>query len=225
MKRLFLAVLWLMVGATPAFAGEAEEVVGVNGTAKVSVRPDQFIIWVVVETKNDGIQAMWDSLRKDLNRLYSTVTEHGVTRDQFQIRHLDLSRRYYGGLTSTRVQITVPVDERNGALLDTIQRGTSARIRHFGYESSEAAALQDKARALAVSNAMEQINNLAQSRGGRTGRVLSIDPEHVRSGGTANMVSGAPTEGTLEKQSVPLSTGMLHFRAEIFVEAELVFDK
>lgn len=225
MKRLVLAVLWLVAGLVPAFAEGTGEVVGVNGEAKVSVRPDQFSILVRVETQNNGIHAMWDSLRKDLEQLYGTVVEHGVTRDQFEIYYLDFRRRSGGRSSSTDVKITVPVDERNGDLLDAIQRGTRARVSHFGYESSEAAALQDKARALAVSDAMEQINKLARQRGGRTGRVLTIDQELAGSRALADRASRGPAEGTLERQSVPLSTGLLHFRAEIFVEAELVFDK
>lgn len=194
----------------------------IEGKAVVSAQPDLFSIDVKVATSSETDGEAWVSLTEKIKMIYDAVNEAGVSRDQFQVGSVRLVEASSGLAGSARIVIVVPAGDENDQLLDTIQRLSAVQIQSFRYRSSRAGKLRNEAKALAVGNAVRQLDELARSAGGRRGAIRSInrgpesDVEEIVVTASRARYDRAPA------QRVPVSKGLLRFSEEVWVTADFI---
>lgn len=218
MRQVCLAI-FLVLGS---FELSLADVISIEGKGLVSEQPDQFQIEVEIEISSGNSNDGWKMLRSSIEDLYERVRQEGVEREQFSVRLLGLEEKQQRFDANAWVTVTVPVGPGNEELLDAIQRGGVARVVDFGYGHSKASALRDQARVMAVDDAMKQLAKLAESSGGKIGKVLSIGDLGRQRDSAAYM---REPEGTVERRAVPLSIGVMRFNEKIRVEAEFIRDE
>lgn len=194
----------------------------IEGEAVVSTQPDLFSIEVEIATYSETDGEAWVSLTQKIKSFYEVVSNAGVERDQFQVGKVELGEISTGLAGSAEIEIVVPAGEGNDQLLDAIQRLPAIQIQSFRYRSSRASNLRNEAKALAVANAVRQLDELGRSAGGRRGAIRSInrwpesDVEEIVVTGSRVMKDRAPA------RRVPVSRGLLRFTEKVWVTADFI---
>lgn len=193
----------------------------IEGEGVVSTRPDLFSIEVEIATYSETSGEAWVSLAEKIKTLYDAVSDAGVKRDHFQVGRVRLGEASTGLAGSAKIVIVVPAGDENDQLLDTIQRLPGIQIGSFRYRSSRGNELRMEAKALAVANAIRQLDELARSAGGRRGAVRSInrgpesDVEEI-------VVTGSGYRNDTSARRVPVSQGLLRFEENVWVTADFI---
>lgn len=194
----------------------------IEGEGVVSIEPDEFSVEIGIETHSKLVGDAWVQLTKKMDTLYDVVHEAGVDRDQFQVGTVRLRRRGSSLVGGAEIEIVVPARDDNDQLLDAIQRVPSIQIESFRYRSSRERELRNNAKALAVSSAVMQLDELARSAGGRRGAIRSINREPQSDVEEIVVTSSGVSNNSSSRRRVPVSRGKLRFTEKVWVTANFV---
>jgi hypothetical protein len=200
MKILSLALLAL---GLPLIAVSAQEnsrppQISVSGTADVMVTPDEAVIHVGVETRNESLEQARhqhdDSMKKALTFLKTT----GIPDKNVQTDYINISTEYRN--ESSRSQTTIYVVRKfievrltnvmqlEKTLTGLLDSGVD-RVNYVEFKTTQLRKYRDQARSMAIQAAKEKADVLCADLGIKRGKPLNINASE--SGGSFNPYYGS----------------------------------
>ncbi len=216
---LLAAVLTLMVAPMPKAQDKAaatggrtfERTVSVSATGSVAAEPDMAhistgVIWEA-ETAREALAGNSAAMRRVIDGLKAL----GIEPRDIQTVSLNVEPRYPSKTTPgstpqiagyrvvNQIRVTVRRLVRLGEVLDQVVSLGANQMHGLVFDVSESESLKDKARKIAIANALHRARLYAQTSGAEVGAVLAISEEmgHVPHGATMSrsaMLESVPIE-------------------------------
>jgi uncharacterized protein len=228
-----LAMLLAPIGARNAEALETrpadinqERWVEVSGEASVDVAPDFARVTLGVTTTGKDAREAVAANAKALNALISVLKGEGVAAADIQTSSLSITPQFSSSRSSSQneqsivgyavndmVTVTARDISRLGALIDKAVDAGANAMDGISYGENDPGALLDKARPLAVADAMRKAEIYASAGGAKIGRLISLSEQPGASRvpfarfASAQAVGAAPTpiEAGEEKLTVTIT--------------------
>ena len=172
--------------------GEAAPAISVNGTGRVSVRPDMALLTLGVETRAATLsEATGEAARRMtavLGRLKALgIAEADLTTVGYSIEPIPAPRRTEDEGTrivayraTNIVRVKLRALDRAGQVLDDAVGAGANVVRGVQFTLADPAPAETRARADAVRDATARARELAAAAGVPLGEVLSIDEDAVQ---------------------------------------------
>lgn len=186
--------------------------VTVQGTGRVSGRPDTLRATVGVSARRASVQEALDAANSAAQRVLDALDDAGVAQDDVRTTEFSVNPQFNqdGAITgyevANLVEATLRDLDRVGAVLEAVVEagGDDARVQGVSYALEDDAALLTEARAAAVADARARAEQYAEAAGVELGALAAIS-ELPRDGVfnqdfAAEEAAGAAT-------SVPLAPG------------------
>lgn len=195
-SRLIPAALMLAVTAGAWLPGAAvgqprhegrgmAPMIQVQGEGEARARPDEAVVQVGVETRNESAAQAMAGNADTARRLLETLKSHGVDDARVQTGSLSLTTDYRpqqeggqpepaGYVASQILSVTVqPVDDL-GPVLDALVAAGANQIHGIQFRVADDSALLDQARDAAIADARSRAERYAQAAGASVGPVIRI---------------------------------------------------
>ncbi len=233
MKRLALGLLVLVaLSSQAADTGNASPaLMSVTGKGSVMAAPNMATVAVGVTSQSNDAASAVEANNQAMAALHRALDDFGIEgRDRrsrgFSVQPMYDNRQSAAGklvitgyTVSNQLMVTVRDLGQLGDLLSAVVDAGSNSINSLRFGNTDAEALLDDARRLAVENAMHRANLYAEAAGGDVGPVVSITeagaaqprPEMYGRSNAAYMSAGP----------VPISAGENEFTAIVNVVFEL----
>lgn len=207
----------------------------VQGTGKVSVEPDVGYVSLGVVSRNKKSTEALDANSKAMEALYASLDKFGVKKKEIQTVDFSISeeREYYeegkvqktrfvGYVVSNQIRVTVCDLKQFGKVLDTLVKDGANTVHGVQFGSTKSEDALDKARVLAVKDAMKKAKQIAETLGvGVDSLPLEVkEVEVYRPRPMYQVRSGAVAEGA--GRDVPVSGGSLDFSVSVSVTWKFV---
>lgn len=229
---LSVLVIGLLAACAPAATSIAPQgntrSMNVSGTGQVSVVPDIASISLGVRTEAEDVTEALSSNTEQANAIANILQEFSVAEEDIQTSNFNVypSERYdpmTGEVTSHYfvVENTVYVVVRDlsslGDILSAVVDAGANNIYGISFDIEDREAAINQARELAILNAKEKAQDMAESAGVELGDLLSINVYGSSSPITYYDAKGA----TYSASSVPTSAGTLTISIECNLTYEL----
>jgi uncharacterized protein YggE len=210
---------------------QTDHIISVTATGQVPIQPDIAFITIGVHSSSEDVAIALNENSRQIDR----VTQ--ILKDQFQIAENDIQTanfNLYGQdqfnsmgeqIVTYSVDNSVYVTVRNldmlGEILNAVVQNGANSIWGIQFDIADKSAALDEARTLAVKNAQEQAETLAEAAGLTLGEIQSI----VFNG------NGYPTQyfwgvggggGGEDTSSVSISAGQLTISVNVNITYELI---
>jgi len=219
---LFPLLQAILLAGAPLAAQQAEGVLTVSGQGQVAVAPDMVTITVGVETEAETADAALAANNAAMNRVFALLEAEGIDARDLQTSRFsvnpvwDNSRAAAGRPLSVRgfavanlLNVTLRDLPRLGPVLDALVDSGANQVQGVRFAVADPAPHLDRARALAVAEAMRKARLYADAAGVRLGALLALEEAGARRAGPLAM------EARLMADSVPLAEGELTISAEV----------
>lgn len=239
----FALVMFLVVPAQSVAAEPSpQRTVTVMGDAAVQVVPDEVVLTLGVESRNNDLKAVKTLRDRKMNDLLAAVAAAGVVQKDIRTDYFSLQPEYeyssnsrksfLGYVQLTTVSVTLRDLSSFEALLTAIVQAGVEYIYGIDFRTSELRRHRDDARTLAVKAAKEKAVELAGALNQKIGRPMSIQEGQGgwsssygarwgRAGQNMSLNSLRPTNDPNPPQDAALAPGMLNIRAAVTVTFEL----
>jgi uncharacterized protein len=243
-----MAVMAASVTAAGAEAGDgkaAPPTVAVQGTGRISARPDVATINVGVVSQAPSAKEALAANTKAMTQLHEIVNDHGVASKDIQTTQIQVHPQYsqprpnprgvpensgefipriVGYRVDNAVQVTARRIDKLGELLDALVQAGANQIHGISFRVDQPETLLDEARKRAMADAKRKAELLAGEAGVVLGPPRSIQDEGVPSEpprpmlmmGRATMAAAAP---------VPIAAGEQELSVSVHVVYELRMPK
>ena len=172
-------------GETTVHTGTAGEGISVTGVGRVAVEPDVAIVSLGVEVQATTVSRARSEAAEAMQDVRDSLADNGVEDTDIQTRffnifpQFDFERRtpeIIGFTVSNQVEIKVrDIDSVSDVLDDAITAGGDAiRVNGIRFEVDEPEQFFEEARRLAVEDARERAEQLADLAGVSLGEAMSI---------------------------------------------------
>lgn len=182
--KAMLCLTSALVTAPAAMANIDFPHLDITGVGEVTAAPDMATIDVGVVTERKTAKAAKAASDKAVTAFIDRLAAQGVTREQIESAHIQLSPRYQhskdkapelvGYRAERQVTVTLNQLDKLNAVLDGALGEGINRIRQVQLTSSDQSALKDKAREAAVNDAKAKAEALAKSLDMRVDGVWQI---------------------------------------------------
>ncbi len=226
-KKIFYCLV-LLLGLTlgaPVSAGNGGAVLTVNGTGIITVKPDIVTILVGVDARAKSADLALGLNAERMNGVMAILQKRGVKKGDIQTRELSLNPLWknrntsydkpleiIGFTASNVVWIRLHDLDLLGPLLDALTRSGANRIQNVQFGVSDPKPYFDRARVLAVKEAMRKARLYADAAGQRLGGIISLEE-----GGATR----AGPELRALSASLPVAGGELSMRADVRLRVAL----
>jgi uncharacterized protein len=228
----FIAWVMALSALSPALAQTRspetsdERLIEVSGEASVSAKPDFARVTLGVTTTGKDAREAMTVNAKSVNALISLLKGEGVAEADIQTSSLAISPQFsnansastapqtiIGYHVSDMVTVTARDVSRLGALIDKAVDAGANAMYGISYGENDPGALLDKARPLAVADAIRKAEIYASAGGAKIGRLMSLSELPGASGvpfarfASAQAIGAAPTpiEAGEEKLTVTIT--------------------
>lgn len=210
---LCLFVFIKLTGPIPFFinsvATTKTDLFHVDGTGKVSSAPDIAMVSAGVTKNASTVADAQNQTNTAVQEMITGIKNLGIDDKSIQTSNYSVTPQYNqnqsisGYTVSENVDITVkPIDKINSVIDIATKNGANMVGQvSFGFSDSLKKDLEQKARDMAVQDAKEKANSLAQAAGVRLGSIVDVEENP-----TNDLVVPQPlmmAAGINEKQSVP----------------------
>jgi uncharacterized protein YggE len=218
-----LALALVLSACGPAASPASDRFLSVSGIGTVYMSPDIAYLYVGVHTEDADIATAVDSNNAQAQALVDALVSLGVASEDIQTSNFSVwSMEDYDevGMAFTKyvvdntVYITVRDLGQLGALLNTVIAAGANNINSLQFDVSDKTAALAEARQLAMANASDLAEELAQTAGVSVGDILSItytdyypSPYYGMGGGGA----------TAPNASVPIQPGQMQVSVTVSV--------
>jgi uncharacterized protein len=189
----FIASVMALSALSPALAQTRspetsnERLIEVSGEASVSAKPDFARVTLGVTTTGKDAREAMTMNAKSVNALISLLKAEGVAEADIQTSSLAVSPQFsnvnsassapqtiIGYHVSDMVTVTARDISRLGALIDKAVDAGANAMYGISYGENDPGALLDKARPLAVADAIRKAEIYASAGGAKIGRLMSL---------------------------------------------------
>lgn len=230
MKRFFAVVLMLAMLLSCAAMAESA-VLKVRGSGVVSVSADVARVVLGVREQSDDVRAAQASVNEKINAIYAALVEAGIeskdigTESIYIYANYDYSNgeeRLTGYTASNSISVTTTQIDKVGEYIDLAFAAGANTLDTVNFFSRDNAEAQEEALELAVQNAFEKAEVIANAAGMKIISVKSFDEteEHYYSDSGAKY-SNARAEGAAMDQSTMVQASSLQISASVLVKFEL----
>jgi uncharacterized protein YggE len=218
-----IAVVLLLSACGPATGSDSTRVLSVNGTGTVYLTPDIAYLYVGVHTEDADIAAAVEDNNAAAQALVDALVGLGVKPVDIQTSNFsvwsyddydDEGMRFTNYSVDNTVYITVRDLSQLGALLNGAVDAGANSINSITFDVADKTAALTEARQLAMANADDLAEELAQTAGLSVGEIQSIayteyypSPFYGMGGGGAAM----------EAASVPIQPGQMQVSVTVNV--------
>lgn len=232
MKRILLTLVLLLTLAVVVQAQDSPVgTLTVTGEGSATGAPDLALVRLGVQTSDEDVLAAFNSTNEITARIVDALLELGIQRKDIQTSGLSLHQeRPYDPFSDADADIffwaqnSLSVTVRDISLVGqalgaSVQAGANS-IENLSFGITDAAALEARARELAVANARVRAEHLAELTGAQLGRVLFID----ESSGAPRPASALRAVAMMESAaggSATVEEGQLSVRVELRITWEL----
>lgn len=229
MKRYFLmlgVILFLVLCASlTTFASDLPTVstISVNGQAEVSVVPDMVILKLGVEQEDVDLNAVKARTDVAVNRVLALATKFKISKEEVKTDYINIRPQKSNEKTYYYVQRTITFVLRNlsdfDKFLNAAMEAGANCVYSIQFMSSENEKYQKEALILAIKNAMETANLMANELEMAVGKPITV------SGGNNGPIqydyAQYKTMAT-NSNSNTLSVGKINIGANVTITFELV---
>ena len=213
--------------------GPAAALISVAGQGSVAAAPDMASITVGVASQAEDARSAVAANNAAMAALNKTLDGFDIEARDRQSRGFNVQPRYdnrrntngmpeiAGYSVSNQVTIRVRDLDRLGDLLGAVVDSGGNTINSLSFGNSNADALLDEARKLAVENARHKAELYADAAGGKLGRTVSI-AEAGASVPRPELYQGSVRMMAASDMSVPISSGENEIRATVNAVYEFV---
>jgi len=232
MKKLVcFALVVLMMLSACAFAEPA--VLSVRGTGVVSITADQASVVIGVrETAEDVLEAQ-STVNAKINAICDALLAAGLEKKNLATESMYIYANYdyssegekiVGYTASSSVSVVSDDIEKIGQYIDIGFANGANTLDSVNFSSSSSEQAQHEALTLAVQNAFEKAETIANAAGMKLSPVISITEsnEYYYDGGLGAKYSNARVEGAAADTTTSLQASSLKVTATVLVEFEMI---
>lgn len=187
---LLAGAIWASgaVSATAADGGTFPRSIGVSGEGEVSGKPDQARLSAGVVTQAVNSAAALTANSNAMNRVFAALKAIGIPDSKIQTSNFSVQPQYppfrpdapeqrniIGYLVSNQVSVTVDDLSKLGGALDALVKSGANQLGGVSFAIANPKPLAERARALAVADAMAKAKTLASAAGVNLGPLISIE--------------------------------------------------
>jgi uncharacterized protein YggE len=200
--------------------------VTVSGAGSAFGVPDVAVVTLGVEADAATVEEARGQAAASMEGMIQALKDGGVNEDDIQTTRFSVQPRYdfendrqvlRGFVVTNIVTAKLREIDKTGDLVDAALQagGDLARVESLSFTIDDPSTLETEARRLAVDEARQRAETLADAAGAELGRVLSI----TESGGAVPVPSG---EGAARDEGVtPIEPGELEVQVQVQVVYEL----
>jgi uncharacterized protein YggE len=229
-KTSFLAVvLAAILVAGPALADDTpKRTISLSATGAVKTTPDKVDISTGVTSQADTAKEALAKNTEAMSQVVAALKADGIDPKDIQTSNFSVSPLYedrnenrspkiIGYQVSNSVRITVHDIGKLGDILDKVVSLGANDVGSIEFGVDEPEALKDKARQLAMQNAIANAKLYAEAAGVKLGKILTINEDQ---GVVVARYSAAPAPMEMAK-SVPIEAGTATVEVRVHVSFEL----
>lgn len=188
-RALLLAAL-LALGTAPSRAAESGTIprtISVSGEGEISGKPDSAHLSAGVVTQAPTAAAALAANTAAMNRVFAALKTIGIPDNKIQTSNFSVQPQYppfrpdapeqrtiIGYQVSNQVSVTVDDLSKLGAALDALVKSGANQLGGVSFAIANPKPLAERARALAVGDAMAKAKTLAAAAGVNLGPLISI---------------------------------------------------
>jgi uncharacterized protein YggE len=178
-------------GPPPARAAENSTIprtISVSGEGEISGKPDSAHLSAGVVTQGPAAAAALTANTTAMNRVFAALKAIGIPDNKIQTSNFSVQPQYppfrpdapeqrtiIGYQVSNQVSVTVDDLSKLGAALDALVKSGANQLGGVSFAIANPKPLAERARALAVADAMAKAKTLAAAAGVNLGPILSIE--------------------------------------------------
>lgn len=235
MKRMLAIEMVLMVlFCASALAEPGSTSLTVAGAGVVSIMADQASVVVGVEEISDNVLEAQSSVNSKINAISEALLQAGVEPKNLSTEQIYIDtnydttftvRRMTGYTVSNRISITTSEIDKLGEYIDLAFKAGANTLGSVSFSAKETEPAQEEALRLAVENAREKAEVIADASGLEIVRIVSIDESSEVYGynGTAKYSNLRLSESS--DAATMVQAASLEVRATVKIEFELAEGK
>jgi len=212
----------------PSGAEETKNAISVTGVGKVSAEPDMAEITIGVESRAPTAKEAASQNSGDMSEVMAVLKEMGIAKEDIQT--VDYSIRtemdyregeepkVIGYVVTNAVRVKVRDLDLVGDLLDGVTEAGANTIYGINFTIEDPRAFQEQAREMAVADARNKAQQLAEAADVRLGVLLSLS-EYAIEGPV--YVERAMAEGIGGGGAPPISAGQLEITIQVQMSYEI----
>lgn len=231
MKR-FLAILMMLAMMLSCAAMAESTALKVRGSGVVSVTADVAQVVLGVRESAEDVRVAQATVNEKINAIYAALIDAGVgskdigTESIYIYANYDYSdgeERLTGYTASNNISVTTAQIDRMGEYIDIAFEAGANSLDSVNFSSRDNEDAQKEALELAVQNAYEKAEVIAEAAGMEIISVKSFDETEERyyTTDTSAKYSNARTEGASADVSTMVQASSLQITASVLVEFEL----
>lgn len=220
-------VLGIVFLALPVVAGD----LSLSGEGKVTAKPDMGFISVAVVTEAPTAAEAVSSNTTAMNKLFAVVDEQKIPRSDIQTSDFSVQPRYeyneqqkknvfVSYVATNQVVVKICFLHKMGATLDALVKEGANRVGGVSFGVKDSKELLDKARVLAMKDALAKSKLFAEAGGFTVGKFKSVS-ESVGGGRRPMYMRSAMADAAPGGSDVPVSGGELTFQVNVNVVWEI----
>ena len=166
-------------------SGQLQRGISVNGSGKVSGKPDVAKLSLGVQAEADTVQSARDRAAISLDAIIKTLKTNGVAEKDIQTQQLNIQPQYdynngnqrlRGFQVTNTLSVTVRDINKTSQIVDDAVKagGNETTIQNLAFTIDNPADLQNQAREKAVADARSKAATLAKSAGVSLGDAMTI---------------------------------------------------
>ena len=234
MKKLIATMLALIVCAFGMSALAEGTKLSVSGTGVVSVLADQVSVTLGVTETNAEVKAAQEAVNAKINAIYDALIAAGVEKKDIGTDRISISAEYSdssilrsgGELTGYTASNTITIQSKDldqvGAYIDLAFEAGANTLDSIDFSSSDTEEAKREALKLAVENARDKANTIAEALNMQVSRVVQVTENGTYSYGS--YASGAKfmnSRADSAETATILHAATLQVQAQIEIEFEM----
>ncbi|MBN1385250.1 MAG: SIMPL domain-containing protein [Elusimicrobia bacterium] len=165
----------------PVWATDKTEprIITVTGDAEISVVPDEVILTIGVETKNENLDTAKSENDRSISNILAVTKKYKIKEKDVQTDHISINPIYKNQkFVNYQVRKTVVITLKDISLFEdlfsNILKNGANYVHGIQFRTTELRKYKDQARALAVKSAKEKAADLAREFGLKVGKPNKI---------------------------------------------------
>ena len=234
MKKLIAAMLALIVCAFGMSALAEGTKLSVSGTGVVSVLADQVSVTLGVTETNAEVKAAQEAVNAKINAIYDALIAAGVEKKDIGTDRISIYAEYSdssilrsgGELTGYTASNTITIQSKDldqvGTYIDLAFEAGANTLNSIDFSSSDTEEAKREALKLAVENARDKANTIAEALNMQVSRVVQVTENGTYSYGS--YASGAKfmnSRADSAETATILHAATLQVQAQIEIEFEM----
>lgn len=154
-------------------------ILDVIGEGRVTVAPDLANVSAGVSTTGSTVKEVQDKMNATINKVSAAIKALGIDAKDIQTSNYNVnptygeSQRITGYSASTNLTIKVREIDKVNSVIDAATEAGATNVSSLGFETSETAVFEEKARKEAIDNAKKKAEVAAKAAGFRLGSIIN----------------------------------------------------